>query len=144
MEASLLIEVIAGLVLVLGILIFILLRPKPQKEEIKVNITASSEPKKKTDLETLRHIIRNRGSSKEELLEAVDMIVKYHGKIPDKLGLRVNPQFDVYMEIFISLCRHRNATKEMILKLDRELVSKNPSYKSEINDAITKGLNSRG
>lgn len=143
MEASLLIQSIAGLVVILGILIFIMLKPKSEKKVNKINIQSSSQPKKKTDLDTLRHIIRNRVSTKEELEEAVEMIIKYHRKIPDKLGVRLNPQFDSYMDIFVNLCRHRNATKDMILKLDRELVSNNPSYKSEINDAITKGLNSR-
>lgn len=143
MEASLLIEAIAGLVAILAILLFIMLKPKVDLTTKKTYVTPSEEPKKKTDLDSLRHVIRNRASTKHELSEAVDMILKYHGKIPEKLGIRINPKFDAYMEIFVTLCRHRNATKEMILKLDRELVSRNPDYKSEINDAITKGLNSR-
>jgi hypothetical protein len=143
MEASLLIEAIAGLVVILGLLIFIMLKPKVDLTTKKTYPTSSDEPKKKTDLETIRHTIRNRTSTKEELTEAVDMVLKYHRNIPDKLGTRINPKFDVYMEIFVTLCRHRNATKDMILKLDKELVKNNPEYKSEINDAITKGLNSR-
>jgi hypothetical protein len=143
MEASLLIQSIAGLVFVLAILIFILLKPKSKKVKT-INIKASDKPKDKTDIDTLRQVIRNRNSSKEELMTAVDMILKYHGKIPNKLGVRVNPGFDTYMEIFVGLCRHKNANKEMILKLDKELIRRNPEYKSEINDAITKGLNSRG
>jgi hypothetical protein len=143
MEATILVQSIAGLALVLAILIFILLKPKPKKPTT-VNIKASTKPKDKTALDTLRQIIRNRESSQEELAEAVDMILKYHRNIPGKLGVRVNPGFDAYMEIFVSLCRHRNANKNMIIKLDKELVKNNPGYKSEINDAITKGLNSRG
>lgn len=142
MEASLLIEAIAGLVVILGLLIFIMLKPKVDLTTKKEYVTPS-EPKKKTDLDSIRHVIRNRNSTKEELAEAVDMVLKYHKNIPEKLGVRTNPKFDAYMEIFVTLCRHKNATKDMILKLDKELVKNNPEYKSEINDAITKGLNSR-
>jgi len=142
MEISLLIEAIAGLVIVLGILIFILLKPKNEKKP-KKQIISSSKPKENIDLDSLRYIIRNRVSSKKELSDAVDNIIKYHGNIPAKLGIRVNPQFDAYMEIFVTLCRHPNTSKDIILKLDKELVKLNPSYKTEINEAITKGLNSR-
>ncbi|WP_373071804.1 hypothetical protein [Sulfurimonas sp.] len=142
MEASILIEAIAGLVVILGLLIFIMLKPKVDLTTKKEYVTPS-EPKKKTDLDSIRHVIRNRTSTKEELAEAVDMVLKYHKNIPEKLGVRINPKFDAYMEIFVTLCRHKNATKDMILKLDKELVKNNPDYKSEINDSITKGLNSR-
>ena len=143
MEASLLVESIAGLVIVLGILIFLLLKPTSEKKSNKINIKSSSEAKEKTDLDTLRHIIRNRMSSTEKLENAVEMVLKYHGKIPAKLGIRINPQFDAYMEIMVTLCHHPHTTKDIILKLDKELTRLNPEYKSEINDALTKGLNSR-
>lgn len=143
MEASLLIQSIGGLVVVLAILIFLLLKPKVSVRKNFINIKPS-EKKEKTDLESLRHIIRNRLSSKEELTRATDLVLKYHSKIPGKLGLRVNPQFDAYLEIIITLCRHPHTSKDIILKFDRELTRLNPEYKQEINEAITKGLNSRG
>ncbi|QFR50340.1 hypothetical protein FJR48_11625 [Sulfurimonas lithotrophica] len=143
MEASLLIQAIAGLVIILGGLLFILLKPSNTKKTKTINIKSSDKSKQKIDLNSLRHIIRNRNSSKAQLSEAVDLVIKHHGKIPDKMGLRLNPQFDVYMEMMISLCRHKNATKDIVLKFDRELTRGNPDYKSEINDAVTKGLNSR-
>jgi hypothetical protein len=144
MEASLLIQSIGGLVVILAILLFILLRPSGPKKVKQNNIVSSSEPKKRTDLEYIREVMRDKNSTREDLSNAVDMVIKYHGKIPNKLGTRTNPKFDDYMAIFVALCRHKKATKDVVLKLDRELVSRNPAYKSEINDAITKGLNSRG
>ncbi|MCW8838977.1 MAG: hypothetical protein OQJ77_06920 [Thiovulaceae bacterium] len=143
MEASLLIETIAGLVIVLGILLFIFLKPKNVKKTNTINIKSSNNSDKKLDLDSLRHIIRNRVSTEKQLSEAVDLVIKNYGKIPGKLGLRLNPKFDAYMEILITLCRHPNTNKNIILKFDKELTRLNPEYKSEINDAITKGLNSR-
>ncbi len=144
MEPSLLLKAIAGLIAILGLLVFLLLLPKKTKKDKKVSVTKGTDkPKTKTDLDSLRYIIRNRISSNKQLEEALDLIIKHHGKIAKKLGIRVNPQFDGYMEVLVTLCRHPNTSKEIILKFDKELVNLNPEYKSEINDAITKGLNSR-
>jgi len=144
MEISLLIKVVAGLVVILGILVFLLLLPKKIKDSKKVlSEKERNKPKVKTDLNSLRYIIRNRVSSNKQLGEALDLIIKHHGNIPNKLGIRVNPQFDGYMEVLVTLCRHPNASKDIIIKFDKELTKLNPDYKSEINDAITKGLNSR-
>ena len=143
MDVSLLIKTIAGLVIILGILIFVLLLPNKTKKTKTVSSKKESKPKIKTDLESLRHIIRNRKTSTEKLGETLDLIIKYHGNIPAKLGIRVNPQFDGYMEVLVTLCRHPNASKDIIIKFDKELATLNSAYKSEINDAITKGLNSR-
>lgn len=143
MEVTLLIKAGIGLVVILGILVFILVLPANKKEKKKHKIRVS-EKKEKTDLESLRHIIRNRVSSKQELQNALNLVIKHHGKIPKKLGTRVNPQFDSYMEILIMICRHPNTDKDLIIKFDKELANLNPEYKSEINESITKGLDSRG
>lgn len=143
MEVTLLIKAGIGLVVILGILVFILVLPANKKEKKKHKIRVS-EKKEKTDLESLRYIIRNRVSSKQELQNALNLVIKHHGKIPKKLGTRVNPQFDSYMEILIMICRHPNTDKDIIIKFDKELANLNPEYKSEINESITKGLDSRG
>jgi len=144
MEITLLVKTIIGLVVVLGILVFILVLPKQQekkKKQAKASSRKSSGPK--TDLESLRHTIRNRMASKKELQEALDLVIKHHGHIPKKLGTRTNPGFDSYMEILIMICRHPNTDKNIILGFDKQLSALNPNYKSEINESITKGLNSR-
>ncbi len=144
MELSLLIKTIVGLLVVLGVLIFLVFLPNKIKNTKKVPPEKKPiKPSVKTDLDSLRYIIRNRMSSSRQLSEALDLIIKHHGSIPKKLGIRVNPQFDGYMEVLVTLCRHPNATKDIVIKFDRELVGLNPNYKQEINDAITKGLNSR-
>jgi len=61
----------------------------------------------------------------------------------EKLGLRTHPDFDTYMDILFTICRHPNTNKDIIIKFDKELSRLNPEYKKEINEAITKGLNSR-
>lgn len=144
MEITLLIETIVGLVLVLGILIYILVLPthkKKEKQQKKIVPNSSKEPK--VDLASLRKIIRNRMSSKDELQAALDLVIKNYGHIAKKLGTRINPQFDDYMEILIMICRHPNTDKNIILGFDRKLSSLNPDYKNEINESINKGLDSR-
>jgi hypothetical protein len=144
-EITLLIQSIAGLVIVLAILLYLLLLPAKraklveQKEALKREKATQN-----TDLNHLRSIIKNRHSSAKELSEAIDLILKYHGNIHPKLGLRPHPDFDIYMELIIHLCRHPHTNKHVILKFDKELNRLNPEYKQEINEAITKGLNSRG
>ena len=146
MEITLLVKSFAGLITLLAILIFFLLYvPKKQKvaKKLKEEILKS----KRNDyhsLEKLADIIRNRASTKEELRDALDLILKHHGTIHAKLGLRPHPDFDVYGEILLRICRHPNTNKNIILDFDKALEAKNEEYKKDINDFITKGLNSRG
>jgi len=144
-DIVLLIKSIVGLVAVLGILLFLFFYSSKSKEPLKKK--SRVEPirqAQKFDWETILKTIKNKKSSANELGEAVDLLLKYHGTIPKKLGLRAHPEFDLYSEIILRLCRHPNTNKNLIVKLDRELEKKNPEYNREINDALTKGLNSRG
>jgi hypothetical protein len=157
MEAELIIKSIMGLVALLGLLIFLLfLEPKstqksqekpsdikPAAQEEKKEPSGESH-KKEFDLNYLAEIIKNKKSDSKKLQYALDAIIKYHGKVHKKLGLRAHPDFDIYIDILFTLCRHPNANKDLIINFDRELERQNPEYKQEINEAITKGLNSRG
>jgi len=147
MELTLLIQSAMGLLALLGILVFFLvISPKSKKKEVQKTKKATQESvrTKKTDLKHLRKVIKNRDSAAEELKEALDLILKYHGNIQKKLGIRSHPESHAYMDILFSLCRHPNANKDLIINFDKELERLNPEYKKDINDAITRGLNSRG
>lgn len=157
MEAELIIKSIMGLIALLALLIFLLfLEPGKEKKakekpsEIKASIEEekgepkSELPSKEMDLKSLVGIIKNKKSDVPKLAYALDLIIKHHGKVHKKLGIRSHPDFDIYMEILFTLCRHPNANKDLIINFDREFERLNPEYKQEINEAITKGLNSRG
>ena len=147
MELTLLIQSAMGLLVILGILVFLLvLAPKSKKKETKksTKVVQTQNTKNKTDLESIKSIVKNRKSAAKELKEALDLVLKYHGTIHKKLGLRPHPESKIYMDILFSVCRHPNATKDIIRDFDKELERLNPSYKKDINDAITRGLNSRG
>lgn len=118
------------LVFILGALLFVLLSSARKKR-----VMADKNIEKK-DLKSLRAIIENKQTSSKELTEALDEVLKYYGVI--------NKNFDVYMEIIFSICLHPNTNKNIILNFDKELRRLNPVFKTEINDALTKGLNSRG
>jgi len=146
MDIVLLIKSIISLIAILGILIFLLFYlsssknkevKKPKKIHIKKRIP-------QPELRELLEVIRNKQATTKALEKALDSIIKYYGKIHPKLGLRVHPDFKIYSEIILRICHHPNTTKEIIIKFDKEIEKLNPEYKREINDSLTKGLNSRG
>ena len=147
MEITLLIKSFIGLIIVLAGLMFLLFYSpdsKAKRAKKKFAKTTSDTKKLKIDLDSLRAIIKNKKTTSAELKEVLDLVLKYHGNIHKKLGIRAHPDFDIYMEMLIVVCRHPNTNKNIIIDFDKELLKLNPQYKAEINDAITKGLNSRG
>lgn len=146
MEITLLVKSIAGLVLLLGFLMFLLLYnpSRRKKSPKKKTYTTPSKNQEDTSLAALRKIIRNRSSSTKELQNALSLVLKYHGNIHPKLGIRAHPDFDAYAEILFTIARHKNINKDIIVKFDNELEKRNPAYKKEIYEELMKGLNSRG
>ena len=137
-----------GLVSILAVLMFLLFRSSSKKKIKKVKIVKKKvKPTVKkplnTDLKFLKTIIKKKQTEAPKLQETLDLIIKHHGTIHTKLGIRAHPDFDIYFDILFTVCRHPNANKDMIIKFDRELGELNPNYKVDINEAITKGLNSR-
>ncbi len=146
MDIVLLIKSAMGLIVLLAALIFLLFySPSAKAKKLKKNSSKKqTQAKPDFDLETLRKKIKNKKSSSKELKESLDLVLKYHGTIHKKLGIRTHPDFDMYMDILFTICRHPSTNKDIIIGFDKELAKLNPEYKSNINDAITKGLNSRG
>ena len=147
MSVTLLIESIMGLVSLLAILLFFFfyIPKKRKKTPATPEATQPTQVKQTpTDLDYLRGIIKDKNSSTKQLQETLELILKHHGEITPKMGLRPHPDFDIYMDILFTICRHPHTNKDIIIKFDAALERKNPSYVKEINDAITKGLNSRG
>ncbi|WP_299946857.1 hypothetical protein [Sulfurimonas sp.] len=143
------IYMILGLVVVLAFLMLLLfLSPKKGAvaEQNSNQVSKNYEPKiiTRTDLDYLLGVIKNKGTTTKELATVLDLVIKHHGVIAKKLGIRAHPDFDIYVDIILTICRHKNTNKNIVVKFDKELVALNPDYKEEINDAITKGLNSRG
>lgn len=147
MEITLLVKSVLGFVAILAILIFLFLLQSKKKVTKKVTNKKKSVVQKErpsTDLKSLVAIVKRKKSTTKELQDALDLIIKYHGSVHKKLGLRSHPDFDIYMDILFTICRHPNVNKNIIVGFDNALGKLNPEYKKEINDAITKGLNSRG
>ncbi|MDD2448795.1 MAG: hypothetical protein PHS42_04270 [Sulfurimonas sp.] len=145
MEITPLLQSIFGLVAILAILIFLLFLPsgKKKKEKSAKNPTTPQREAQKTDLPHLRAIVKNKKSTTKELEQALELVIRHHGNIHPKLGARPHPDFDIYMDLLFTICRHPNSSKDIIINFDKDLCRLNPEYKKEINEAITKGLNSR-
>jgi len=144
MDVVFILKSLAGLVVILSILLLLVFYPgKKAKAEVKKAKKSTNHKPPMTLVEVLK-VVKNRKSSKEELESAIDALIKFHGKIPNKRGALPHPEFDTYEEIVLRLCHHPSTSKEIILKLDRTLQKENPSYRRELNNALTKGLNARG
>lgn len=146
MEAELIVKSIMGLIAILAILIFILFSGSNKKKKAKNNAVVEVKTEDvvdTTDINFLLEIIKDKDSDTNKLMETVDLIIKHHGKIEKILGIRSRADFDIYMDIIYSLCKHPNTNKNLILKFDKELGKLNPEYKQQIGDIIIKGLNSR-
>lgn len=146
MQVTSLVQFIVALVIILAILVITLVlsfrnkAKKAQKKETEQNIQIKPE----VDFVKLRKVINNKKSTKEELQNAIDLILKYYGTMHEKLGIRAHPDSDVYMVMLFQLCRHPNTDKKIILSFNNGLEKLNPSYVKEINETLMKGLNSRG
>jgi hypothetical protein len=147
MEAELIIKSIMGLIVILAVLMFFLFL-EPSKESTKKKNPFIEKYESNTsatpDFISLVHVIKNKKSNATELLEAVQLIIKYYGVINKKLGMRPHPDFDIYADLLFTICRHKHTNKDIIIYFDRELRILNSEYKKEINEVLTKGLNSRG
>jgi len=144
MGLEVIIQSILGLVVILAILLFLLFY-KPSK---KTNIVVKAKPivkakAKKVDLESLKNDLKNKKNSAKDLQNILDLITKDYINIPPKKGHKQAPEFNIYMDIIFTICRHQNTTKEIILNFDKHLEKANPAYKTDISKALTKGLNLR-
>lgn len=144
MDIVLLIKSGMGLVVILAVLVFFLFYSSKKKKAktIKQKEPVKPKAKKVVTFDSLRAVLVNERSTSKELKEALDMIIKDYGTV-SKSGKYNQSDFGVYMGIIFNICRHPNTTKDIILDFDRELKKINPLYKSDINDAVTKALNSR-
>jgi len=140
-----LVQSIFGLVTILAILIFLLFLStgNKKKEANAKKVVTPQKQAQKTDLAYLKSIVKNKKSTTKELEEALVLVIRHHGNIHPKLGVRSHPDFDVYMDLLFTICRHPNSSKNIIISFDKDLCRLNPAYKKEINEAITRGLNSR-
>lgn len=135
--------VMAGLVVLLIIMILVFLafkakKPQQQKSE------QSKERLIDYTFDDIRKIVRSKSSTQKEMKEALDYLIAHFGTIEPKLGMRSHPDFDRYAEVLYYLCRHVNATKELVIGFDSALSKKNPQYRQQIDEILSKGLNARG
>ena len=144
MDITLIVQSLLGLVSLLAILMFFLLNPLKERKKITPKEELPEKAKTDTSLPALRKIIRDPDSTADELASALELVLKYHPAIHSKLGARCHPDFDSYAEILFHIGRHKHINKKIILHFDKELKNENPSYKKDIDDALMRGLNSRG
>jgi len=119
-------------------------KQKEAKKKRQKKSAQELQKKANIGLEELRDIVKNRDATLKEIQEALESVIKYHGVIHQKLGVRVHPDSDIYMDILFRAARHPKIEKNTLLHFNKSLEKLNPQYKKEINDALMRGLNSRG
>lgn len=112
-----------------------------QKKETKSPAISKDTP---LSFEEIQRILTHKESSKEDLREAIEQLIKHHGKIHAKLGDLPHPDFKRYLALIIALCNNPQADKDIIVALDQKLRTKNPRYGLNIDEATNKGLAGRG
>lgn len=150
MSTSTLITILIVLLIILiPLLLSYLVYPD---EKISKHLPGKKKPSKKViiskdstlSFEEITQLFIQHESSKDELQEGIEQLVRHHGKIHAKLGDLPHPDFKRYLALIINLCKNPQADKDVILALDQKLRAKNPKYGLEIDEAVNKGIASRG
>lgn len=122
------------LVVLLGVLVTVLIMSSVKRKK-QQQIVAAEKKVPDMNFETLREVFQDQNSSVKKLKKASDLLLQHYGKI--------GSDFSDYKDILVHLCKHKNANKELILYLDKELRTKNPRYKQDIDSAVNEGLDLR-
>jgi len=113
--------------------------PKIKKSVKKVKI----DPSKSLTFEQISELFKGKETTKQELREGIEQLVKHHGKIHAKLGDLPHPDFKRYQAVIMALCSNPQADKDIILAIDQKLRVKNPKYGLNIDEAVDKGIAKR-
>jgi tRNA U34 5-carboxymethylaminomethyl modifying enzyme MnmG/GidA len=145
MDIKLIAVVTIGLVMVLVVIVLYILFAGKKKKSIKKRVKKKQVKKKEvySSLEELKAIIKKKTSSSEELSNALDLVIKYHGYISEQSAGKRSTSFDTYIDILVTICRHPNTNKNIIINFDSALSKKNPTYKSSIDNIVRRGLDTR-
>lgn len=145
MDVTTLILALTGLLGILLVLVLIYIfarapKEKPQTAAPKSAGKSEAAPRKAPEgvptLDALEAVVFNRSSSKEALRSAVEAIGMHYGKI-------YATTLNRYMRIIMSLCRHPNTDKTILVNFDKTLRQQNPGMRQELEMALKKGLDSR-
>lgn len=117
---------------------------KVQVEEKKEETRPLIDKKNPLTFEQISGIFRNKNSEQEDLKEAIEQLIRYHGKIKPKLGDLAHPDFKRYLTLIIDLSKHPHADTDIIISLYHKLSIKNPRYNLDIDEATNKGIAARG
>jgi preprotein translocase subunit YajC len=92
----------------------------------------------------LHTIIKTRDTTTKALSKAVEQTLRYYGTIKPKNGIAPSQDFKHYGDMMFLVAKHPNTTKDIVLKFNKGLTRKNPSYQREIDEMLNRGLTARG
>jgi len=143
------------LFITLGILFFFLillllsykLFPENRTKQSKSNQNTKSirtiDKTQPFSFDDISYIFGNNNSTKENFIEAIEQLIRHHGKIHAKMGDLPHPDFKRYEMLIITLCKNSNVDKDAIFMLEKKLQALNVRYSHLIDEAVRKGLAAR-
>ena len=143
MNTIMMIFFILGLLLILVYVALVYFRPSTKKERKKSVTSVKTSPKATVTLDALHQSIKDPKATVNMLEGYIEVLIKSYGKIHPKMGDLAHPDFKQYADIMMTLSAHKVANKDLIMKLDRGLRTKNPKYAQELDDALERGLTMR-
>ena len=117
------------------------IKPKPNQ-----NTTSSIHTIDKTQpfsFEDVSYVFGNNNSTKEDFIEAIEQLIRHHGKIHAKMGDIPHSDFKRYENLIMVLCKNSSVDKDAVLILENKLQALNIRYSHEIEEAVRKGLAAR-
>ena len=109
MEPEIIVKSIMGLIALLALLIFLLFyNPNKSKKRVvssakSVEESVSAKEFEESNLKVLIAMVKSKKSDAKKLEYALGMILKHHGKVQKKMGLRAHPEFAIYENIIFTL-----------------------------------------
>ncbi|NOQ30435.1 MAG: hypothetical protein GQ570_04850 [Helicobacteraceae bacterium] len=113
------------------IFIFTVYRNVQHRQTKKDQVLGSSA--KAIKLVELLATVQKEGTTKEELDDVIDNIMRFHAYLPEKKDGKADPIFKTYHSIVISL-RSYSHNVELIKSLEELLIKDNPSYEKDFTD----------
>jgi len=146
-EALIIVIIVLLVMLILAVLTFVISGSQAKAHRKKVSKTTTKTAIKKAPKRSfaeLKAAMKAKIATSEDLKLAIDELLQNFGTITPKLGARPHPDFDKYMDLLFTICRHPNTNKHLIIDFEGSLKRKNEAYSQEIEQAVQRGLSSRG
>ncbi len=142
--SNLVLLIIAFLIILMVLSFFYVYMPSKKRSSQSKEEDADVPGERIPTFDELHTIIKTRDTTTNALNKAVEQTLRYYGTIKPKNGIAPSQDFKHYGDMMFLVAKHPNTTKDIVLKFNKGLTRKNPSYQREIDEMLNRGLTARG